>query len=105
MSNELTEIIWQELKGELNTLQKKVVTAQQQERALFSDSFPAYTLANAPLAAQGGLGNLTSYATIAWISNGRKSGEGAGVGSGVLAVYTPVGDKWQRLTDYTDVVV
>ena len=105
MSQELIEYVWKELKDELNTIRSQVRVAQQTERALFTDSIPAYILANAPLAAQGGLGNGSSYVTVIWISNGRKSGEGAGVGTGVLAVYQSSTDQWLRLTDYTAVVV
>lgn len=100
----LTEMVWAELQGQLNDLQKQVQIAQQTERALFSDSVPAYTLATAPLAAQGGLGNGVSYITISWISDGRKSGEGAGLGTGVLAVYQSLSNQWLRLTDYSVVV-
>ena len=102
--SDLTEMVWSELKGELNGVKKQVQIAQQTERALFSDSVPAYTLVNAPLAAQGGLGNGISYVTIAWISDGRKSGEGAGLGTGVLAVYQSSSNQWLRLTDYSVVV-
>lgn len=104
MSN-MVELVWQELRQELNTLQDKVQANSQVERALVSDSLPAYTLATAPLAATGGLGNGQSYISLAWISNGRRQGEGAGLGTGVLAFHDPTSDTWIRVDTYTAVTV
>lgn len=104
MTSDMLEIVWKDLKQQLNDLQQQVIIAQQQERALFTDSVPAYTVANLPTAAGGGLGNNTTYATIAWASDGRKSGEGAGLGTGVLCVWQASLAQWLRLTDYTQVV-
>lgn len=101
----LVEMVWQDLKIELDTIKSQVQINAQVERSLISDSCPAYTLASAPLAAQGGLGNLISYATVLWISDGRKAGEPAAGGTGVLAVYQPSTNQWLRLTDYSAVVV
>jgi hypothetical protein len=104
MSDKFTEYVYQELKQDLNSLTEKVQANSQVERALICDNVPAYTLATAPLAAQGGLGNGSSYVTTLWISDGRKSGEGAGLGTGVLAVYQSSTNQWLRLTDYSVVV-
>lgn len=95
----LTEIVWRQLKGEINDLQKKVQIAQQTERALFSDSIPAFTVANLPTLANGGLGNGVSYVTLAFASNGRKSGEGAAAGTGQLVYYNAPTDQWLRVRD------
>lgn len=105
MTEELITLVWQELKSQLNALTQQVENVQRVERALIADSIPAYTLASAPGNAAGGLGNLSTYATLAWISNGRKSGEGAGTGTGVLAVFQSSSNQWLRLADYTAVVV
>lgn len=105
MADDMISMVWQELKDQLNTIKQQVVIAQQQERALFSDSVPAYTLATAPLAAQGGLGTGSSYITIAWISNGRRPGEGIGAGTGVLCFYDTLTNTWIRLDTYTAVTV
>lgn len=102
---DMIEFVYSELKQQLNTIQEQVVIAQQQERALFTDSIPAYTLANAPLAAQGGLGTGVSYITLAWISNGRRPGEGGGAGTGVLAFYDTLSNTWIRVDTYTAVTV
>ena len=61
-------------------------------------TFPTSTLANAPLAADG----LTAYA-VRFISDGRKSGETAGNGTGVPAYYNPATNTW--LAFRTDTVV
>lgn len=103
--SDMVELVWNELRGELNDLKKRVQLAQQTEQALYSDSVPAYTLANAPLAAQGGLGNGQSYISLAWISNGRRPGEGAGLGTGVLAFYDTTSNTWIRIDTYTAVTV
>lgn len=92
--SEMVELVYGELKKQLNTVNAQVEKNQRVERAEIADSIPAYTLANAPLAVDGGLGNGTTYITLAWISNGRKSGEGAGNGTGILAYYNTSTNSW-----------
>lgn len=103
--SDLVEFVWQELKTQLNTLTQQVEANQRVERALIADNIPAFTLASAPLAAQGGLGNGSSYITLAWISDGRRPGQGAGLGTGVLAFYEAASDTWVRVDTYTAVTV
>lgn len=105
MASEMLEWVWRELKTEIAAVQKQIDQSKRIERAEIADSIPAYTLANAPLASDGGLGDGTTYITQAWISNGRKSGEGVAAGTGVLAVYQASTNQWLRLTDYSVVVV
>lgn len=104
-NSSMSELVWQNLQGQIAALQRQVDQNKKVERAEIADSIPAYTLATAPLSASGGLGNGSTYVTVAWISNGRKSGEGAGLGTGVLAVYQSSTNQWLRLTDYSVVVV
>lgn len=92
--SEMVEFVYGELKNELNALQTEVDKTKRVERAEIADSIPAYLLADAPLAADGGLGDGVSYITLAWISNGRKSGEGAGLGTGILAYYNSSTNSW-----------
>lgn len=94
MASDMVELIYSELKGELNALSTQINRSKRIERAEIADSVPAYTLANAPLAADGGLGDGTSYITLAWISDGRKNGEGAGNGTGILAFYNTSTNSW-----------
>lgn len=97
--SDMIEFVWKELKTELNTVQQQVVIAQQTERALFSDSMPAYTVATLPTLTNGGLGNGVSYVTTAFASNGRKAAEGAGLGTGQIVYYNAVTDQWLRVRD------
>lgn len=94
-NSEMVEFIYSELKSEITALQKQV-NAAKPERAEIADSIPAYLLVNAPLAVDGGLGNGSAggYITLAWISNGRKSGEGVGAGTGILAFYNSGTNSW-----------
>lgn len=95
-NSELIELVYSELKRQLNTIQTQVDRSRRVERAEIADSIPAYILANAPLAADGGLGDGTDggYITLAWITNGRKNGEGAGAGTGILAYYNTSTNSW-----------
>jgi hypothetical protein len=102
---EMIELVWQDLKKEINGLQRQSDQNRRVERAEISDNIPAYTLATAPDNTDGGLGTGSAYVTVAWISDGRKSGEGAGAGTGVLAVFQSTTNQWLRLTDYSVVVV
>jgi hypothetical protein len=97
--SDMIELVWQELRQELNTLQDKVQANSQVERALFTDSLPAYTVANLPTLANGGLGNGQSYVTVVLASNGRKSAEGAGLGTGQIVYYNASTDQWLRIRD------
>lgn len=94
--SEMAELVYGELKKQLNTLDTTVERTRRVERAEIADSIPAYTLANAPLAVDGGLGTGVNggYITLAWISNGRKSGETAGNGTGALCFYNTATNSW-----------
>lgn len=92
--SDMVELVYRELKTELAKMRVQVEKAGRIERAEIADSIPAYELADAPLAADGGLGDGTSYITLAWISDGRKSGETAGNGTGILAYYNTATDSW-----------
>lgn len=94
--SDIVEYVYADLKAQINALETQVDRNKRVERAEIADSIPAYTLANAPLAADGGLGTGADggYITLAWISNGRKSGEGAGLGTGILAYYNTSTNSW-----------
>lgn len=104
MPSEMVELVYRELKADITTLQKQV-NAVKPERAEIADSIPAYLLADAPLAVDGGLGDGSSYITLAWISNGRRPGEGVGAGTGVLCFHESSTNTWIRLDTYTAVTV
>lgn len=96
MSSAMVELVYAELKAQINALEVQTNRNKRVERAEMADSIPAYLLADAPLAAEGGLGDGSAggYITLAWISNGRKSGEGAGNGTGILAYYNNSTNSW-----------
>jgi len=86
------------LKRKINRLTQIV------ERAETTGGIVAYALASAPVNATGGMSNGVSFVDIAWISNGRKTGEGAGAGTGVLATFDANLNQWLRVGDYTAVL-
>lgn len=93
---DIQALIWDDLVRQINEIKDSQANQTRQERAEIADGIPAYTLATAPLSAQGGLGNGAAggYITLAWISNGRKSGEGVGAGTGILAYYNTSTNSW-----------
>lgn len=97
----MLDLMWNVLQKELKDLRQGLkVASTLSERAETAGGVASSTLANAPLAADGaGAGDLL------WISDGRKAAEGAGDGTGVLAVYNPATDQWLRASDNVAVVV
>lgn len=102
MAVDIVEMVWGKLKKDIDALTGRVVRVENvTEQAQYADGIPAYTFANLPTT---GRANGTSYITLAWVTNGRKAGEGAGNGTGVLAVYNPSTATWKRVgEDYNDV--
>lgn len=106
MPQSLVELVWRVLRDEIDALQDEANrTALYTERAELSENIPGSALADVPLAADGGLGNNTTVLTLRWISDGRKPGEGAGAGTGVLAYYDSGGDQWISVFDQSAVTV
>lgn len=99
MSGELAELVYQSLRSEISTLSTTVQDTASPENALLCDGVPAYDLVDLPVLADGGLGDGVSNITIAWCTNGRKSGEGVGAGTGQLVYYNPATDQWLRIRD------
>lgn len=83
-----------ELTSNLATEQKR-----KTERSMIGWSFNNYELSEAPLAADG----MTGYA-VAFITDGRKQGEGAGNGTGIPAYYDPDTDTWLKFSTDTAVL-
>ncbi len=104
--SELADLVWQSLKDEIDVLNKRVDSiAIRYERAEVSDSIPAYTFANLPTATNGGLGDNAAYTTIAWCSNSRRPGEGAGAGTGTLVFFQSSTGTWLNLHDYSAISI
>ena len=100
MTSSVVEYIYGTLQAQLDEQKAQLSRlAVITERAETAGGVASSTLANAPNAAVGGVGG----GDLLWISNGRKIGEGAGSGTGVLAYYNPPTDNWQRVSDDTAV--
>lgn len=99
MSDDLAALVYDNLRQEINALSRTVVTTANPETSLLCDGIPAYTLADLPALADGGLGDGFSNITVAWCSNGRKSGEGVGAGTGQLVYFNPATSQWLRFRD------
>jgi hypothetical protein len=97
--------MYNRLHWEIVKLKRKMSRLTQiVERAETAGGIVAYALASAPTNNIGGMSDGIANIDIAWITNGRKSGEGAGAGTGVLAIFDASQDLWLRLTDYTAVL-
>jgi hypothetical protein len=97
--SEMVEYVYRELKAQLNTVETQIDRNRRVERAEIADSIPSYTVANLPTLANGGLGLGSTYVTLAFASNGRKSAEGAGLGTGQLCYYNAATNQWLRVRD------
>ena len=74
------------------------------ERAETAGGVVAYALASAPTNSVGGMSDGVANVDVCWITNGRKTGEGAGAGTGVFAVFDANLNQWLRVGDYTAVL-
>lgn len=97
MSSDLVALVRAELTRQIHTLESDVRSLHTvTEQSGYSDGIPAYTVANLPVA---GLGNGTTFVTVAFASNGRKSGEAAGLGTGQLVYFDTPSGLWLRVRD------
>lgn len=84
-------------------LESNVTLTQEQkrktERSMIGWSFNNYELADAPLIADG----MTGYA-VAFITDGRKQGESAGLGTGIPAYFDYDTDTWLKFSTDTAVL-
>lgn len=103
---DVAEMMWRDLKQQIAQVSANVQQLRiQYERAGVADGIPASSLADAPLAATGGLADGVNYITLRWITDGRRPGEGAGDGTGVLAFYDTATDTWRQIDGYAAVTV
>jgi hypothetical protein len=102
----MIELVWGELRADIASIRQDMSRFRSQaERAETAGGVPAYTYANLPRVAQGGVSDGTEYIDLAWCSNGRKAAEGAGVGTGQLVYYDASIDDYRRVRDDTVVTV
>jgi hypothetical protein len=97
MQQDVTEMIWTTLQGELNKVRQQATKAiNLSERSETAGAVEAIRLDEAPKAANG-----AAKGNILFITNVRKVGEGAGAGTGTLCYYNPADDTWRRVGDDT----
>ena len=98
MLPDIYEMIWKDLNLELNKLRQQIATltlrAGQSQTTL---GLVPLTVANLP--STNNTGGDLYFAT-----NGRKSGEGAGLGTGTVVFWNSATSQWMRITDNTQVV-
>lgn len=76
-------------------LRDRIRDVEADERSEVTNAVPAVTVANLPIIGQPG--------RMRFATDGRKVGEGPGVGTGVI-VYDDGGASWRRLSDDTAVL-
>lgn len=97
----MLNMIWDDLQTQIADINSRLDTLTAiTERAETCSGVPAYTLAAAPLSASG-----AKRGDMVFITNGRKTGEGAGTGTGLVAYYNPGTNSYYRFADDTAVVV
>lgn len=101
---DILDAVWDKLQAEIAAVRQEAREASvRTERAEFTDGIPAYAFADLPTVGLAD-GSAGSYITILWVSDGRKSGESAGNGTGVLAIYDAASGDWLRVGADYDVV-
>lgn len=97
--SDIVDIIWDKLQSDIADIKNGLADLHNvTEQAQYVDGIPAFTFANLPAT---GLANGTTYLTIAFCSNGRKGGEGAGVGTGVPVYWNAASAQWLKFSDDT----
>ena len=95
--------LYNQLRGQITDLKRKNERQDSRtERAEYAGAVEAFTLASAPTGT--GLGDNSSYTSLAWIVDGRRPGEGAGTGTGVLAWFDDASSTWYSVFDQNAVI-
>lgn len=99
---DIIEWMWREIQLDIARLEARVSKIERRsERAETAGGVQSFTYETRPLAANGGMSDGTSNLDVINISNGRKSGEGAGDGTGQMCYYDAAIDDWRRIRDDT----
>ncbi len=95
------EWIWKEVNERIDALRSDVTTfIARAERSEVTGSAEEIAFADLPTIADSPMnGNLY------WVTDGRKMGEGAGAGTGVLVYYNEATTTWKRIADDSDVAI
>lgn len=103
---DLNTWMFEQIQTDIRDLQQQILQiTQKSERSETVGGFASFTYADAPRAADSGMSDGSSYIDALWISDGRKPGEGAAAGTGVLAVYSAALDDWIDVNGYAVVTV
>lgn len=98
--DDVNNAIWQDLQRQINALDVRIrETTQKTARAETVGGFQAFTYATRPLIATGGMSDGSAYIDVCWISDARKSGEGAGNGTGQPVYFDYAIDDWRVFRD------
>lgn len=87
---DMASMVWTDLNKQIEDIKARVDTLEKRtERSETTSGHPNSLTAAAPLSGQG-----AKMGDELWLSDGRKSGEAAGAGTGVLAFYDPATNAW-----------
>jgi hypothetical protein len=75
----------------IRNLERDVRLASLQSRSEYTGGIARLLVADLPTSGQAG--------QLFWVSNGRKSGEGVGAGTGVIAFWNNATSQWLRVED------
>ena len=95
----IQELIFQKLSSELRDIRQSIskLSVQGVNKSQVTGGVQSLTVAKLPA-------TNTTGGDMYWASNGRKTAEGAGSGTGVLVVWDPSTTHWLRLSDYSQVL-
>lgn len=91
--------MYRDLRNRIAALEKK---SKPPEKSTYTGGLRAYAYVDLPT---NGLGNGSTYVTMVFVSDGRKDGEGAGNGTGCVAIYDSAAADWLRTSDYSSVAI
>lgn len=101
MNDIVADAVWQDLQQQINALDVRLSdVTQKTARSETVGGLQSFAYDDRPLAATGGMQtDNTSYVDMIFIYNARKSGEGAGLGTGQPVYYDPAIDDWRVFRD------
>lgn len=87
----MNDDIFNAILARLDYLEQLIKNVEIQPRSEYTGGFARLTVADLPLAGQAG--------QCYWVTDGRKSGEGAGAGTGVIGFWNVATNEWLRVED------
>lgn len=103
MPDDIITRIYKDLKKRVDDLEVVVRNLRKQsEASTYTKGLQSYAYADLPTS---GLGDNASYITLVFVPDGRKSGESAGNGTGVIAYWDTTASDWLNVADYSSVQI